>query len=188
MLLGLQWWWWLVGTVGIGGAIAFLVLAPALAAQVFAVVLNFLIGTRIGIGIIVGIAVWFASDTYRSNADAALWQKRVAAFEQAQAERDKKIDADARAAVRKEIEDEKAATAQTEQVTNDWVKTLPPLAATDIICRVGPDADKLRLIAGATVSAGKPAVSKLGSLRAAAGDRIKLRLPAAIGGSSGRLE
>jgi len=188
MLLGLQWWWWLVGTVGIGGAVAFLLLAPALAAQVFAVVLQFLLGTRVGIGILVGMAVWFASDTYRSNADRAIWQKRIATFEQLQDERDKQVDSDARAAVRKEIEDEKAATAQTEQVTNDWVKTLPPLAATDIICRVGPDADKLRLIAGATVSKPKLSVPNLGGLRAAAGNRIHLRLPGALGRSSVRLE
>jgi hypothetical protein len=158
MLLGMQWGWWLVGTVGIGGSIAFLVLAPAIAMQVFTVLFRFLIGTRIGVAILVGIAVWVTSDTYRSNVDQALWKKRIAEFEQAQKDRDAKIDSAAREQVREEVEREKAAAAQTEKVTDDFVKSLPPLPSTANYCLVGPDSDRLHVIAGAPLRKGKHGV------------------------------
>ena len=79
-------------------------------------------------------------------------EAQMAAFETAQNTRDKKIDADARAAVRKEIDDENAATVQTTNKVKVYEQALPILPPTDTICRVGNDADKLRVIAGAPPS------------------------------------
>lgn len=158
-LFGIWWLWWLVGTLGLGGTIAAFVMAPAVAMPVFQAALRFLLGTRIGVGLLVGLVVFVAADIHRSRLDQRVWDAKVASFEQRQKERDQKIADDTRAAVTAEIAAQNVANAATDQKTEDFTHDLPPIPATGNPFAVGPDACRLRNIAGLPCSepGGEPA-------------------------------
>lgn len=153
--LAIEWIWWIFATFGIVGIICLWIFAPAAASIALKAVVaffQFVFGYRIGCAIVAAVIAFAIADYHRARVDEADWQAQMAAFESAQASRDKQIDADARAAVRKEIDDEKAATVETTNEVKVYEQALPILAPTDNSCRVGPDADKLRIIAGAPAS------------------------------------
>lgn len=149
--LALEWFWWIFATFGIVGIIAVWFLAPSVAALIMKGVIAFftlIFGYRIGCAIVAAIVAFLIADYHRARIDEADWKQQQAAFIQAQAARDKQIDVDARAEVRKEIADEKAATAATTNEVQVYEQALPVLPPTDTVCRVGSDAGKLRAIAG----------------------------------------
>lgn len=149
--LALEWFWWIFATFGIVGIICLWFFAPTVASlllKAVAAFFQFVFGYRLGCAIVAAVLAFAIADYHRAKVDEADWRAQMAAFDAAQDERDKQIDADARAAVRKEIDDEKAATAETTNEVKVYEQALPILPPTDSSCRVGPDADKLRVIAG----------------------------------------
>ena len=153
--LAIEWIWWIFATFGIVGIICLWIFAPTAAAMVLKAVVSFFqlaFAYRIGCALIAAAIAFAIADYHRARVDEADWQAQMAAFNAAQDTRDKQIDADARAAVRKEIDDENAATVQTTNEVKVYEQALPILPPTDTICRVGNDADKLRVIAGAPPS------------------------------------
>lgn len=143
-----QWIWWLVGAVGIGGTIALWFLAPVVAQPVLGGILRFLFQTRLGFGLMFAVGSFAFADTHRARLDQAEWNKKVAAFEQAQKDRDARIAEDTRAEVVAELAKEKLADAATQKAQEDFNANLKPLPPGDNPCRVGDDADKLRVISG----------------------------------------
>lgn len=147
----LEWFWWIFATFGIVGIIAVWFLAPTVATMILKGIIAFfslVFGYRLGCAIVAAVVAFLAADYHRARIDEVDWKRRQAAYDQAQIARDKKIDADARAQVRQEIADEKAATATTTNEVQVYEQALPVLPPTDTICRVGSDADKLRAISG----------------------------------------
>lgn len=137
-----------IGVLGVGGFIALIVLAPAVAAQVASAVaklLKWMLSTRIGVGILVGIACllggWLYGDHLGSSRTQANWDaaRESAAAEKASREKEiadkakteeRTIIADERAADKKAIEDLNAQLSKlaTDQCTLsdefiEWLRT-----------------------------------------------------------------
>lgn len=160
----LEWFWWIFATFGIVGIIAIWFLAPTVATMILKGIIAFftlIFGYRIGCAIVAAAAAFLIADYHRARIDEADWKQQQAAFVQAQAERDKQIDADARAEVRKEVADEQAATASTTNEVKVYEDALPILPPTVTVCNVGADAGKLRNIAGQPKSKRKFRLPKL---------------------------
>jgi hypothetical protein len=156
-----QWIWYLIGAVGIGGTIALIVFLPA-ALPILQNVARFIFGTRLGFGLMFGIASFAIADTHRARLDQAEWNRKVASFEQQQKDRDTKIADDARQQVKSELAAEKLAEAATNKAQEQFNDTLKPLPPGDGPCRVGDDADKLRVISGQSGSATDGRVPQVG--------------------------
>jgi outer membrane murein-binding lipoprotein Lpp len=150
-LQAVSWVYWLIGSIGLVGTGLLIWLAPTVLLQAIPVLGRFFLGTRPGVAILAGAICFFIGDVNRSKIDQANFTERTAAFEQAQLERDKKIDMDARDAVRKEIDAEKIAVAATDTQVTTYEQALLPLTPADSKCRVGSAADELRKLAGAPV-------------------------------------
>lgn len=168
--LALEWFWWIFATFGIIGIIAIWFLAPTVATMILKGIVaffNLVFGYRLGCAIVAAVAAFLIADYHRARIDEADWKQQQAVFEQAQAVRDKQIDADARAEVRKEITDEKAATADTTNEVKVYEDALPVLPPTVTVCNVGADADRLRNIAGQPQSKRKFRLPKLTGKRVA---------------------
>lgn len=89
----LPWWTWAIGTFGITGLIAFVLLAPAAANALFSFILNRLgaaLGTPVGAGLIVGslalgLGYLWGGFSAESKCNAAIEQMKEAAREAADA-------------------------------------------------------------------------------------------------------
>jgi len=142
---------WIGGTVGVVGFIAAWILFPA----VFGVVLKgimamfgFVLSYRIGCALVAAIVMGFAVDYWRHDRDNTAFAAKTAAFEQAQAARDKRIAAETREQVRLEIAAEPAKVAVEEKEAKEFTDVVAPLPAGDVIDRVGNDYGRLCELSG----------------------------------------
>lgn len=177
---------WLLGTVGIAGTIALFVAVPAAMpaivnalAKFFGLVLSY----RIGCAALALVAGLLIADYWRAGKDAAEWKRRVAAFEQAQKDRDTRIATEVEAEVRKELATAATNNVAIDQDVREFHEALPAPPTTGNPFRVGDDACKLRRIAGQTecrYGKGALPVPKARPRATRAGDYTRYRLPRLI--------
>lgn len=151
---GIAWVYWLVGTLGVAGTIAFFWFAPVVATGVFKFLATFLFTTRIGnIVLAAGIAFMIA-DINRSERDAMEYAEKTAAateaYEAARKQRDTEITEDTRAAVMAELARARLAEAQSNSTVKEFSDALPPAPPVNGTSdfRVGDASCRLRAIAG----------------------------------------
>lgn len=155
MLFGVWWLWWALGTFGLVGTGLMIWLAPTVLLGILKWAVTFCFTTRIGAALLAASIAFFVADVNRSKRDASEYAAKTAQFEQAQADRDKQIETDAKDQVWIEIANQTALNTTTDTEVKEFHDALPPIATTDAcndIVRVGSNAGKLRAIAGAPVS------------------------------------
>lgn len=177
--------WWIVGTFGVAGLVAFWFLAPTAAQLTLQAVVRFfklLLSDRIGCALLAAIAAGLIVDHQRHAYDDAQNAARSAAFEQAQTDRDAGIEKRTREKVWEEIAN---ATAENKVVDTDvkgFTDALPPPPKTGNPFLIGDaDAERLCKLAGQTQCGpvgdqGVPATRRPGR---SAKDQ-KIRLPSLI--------
>lgn len=194
----MEWWktiWWLVATLGVAGTIALFVLAPTVFAKTFEVVVRLftlLVSYRAGCALLAAIAAALVTDYWRHSRDDAEFAARVAAFEQAQKDRDTRIAKETREDVWKEIANATAANDATDKQVKDFHDALPPVPSTGNAFIVGAASCRLRQIAG-FAGCGPDrtqGVPQAGSEGPGTGrpDWAKYRLPGLITRGFGRVE
>lgn len=153
----MTWLWWAVsalGGIGIVGIIALAIFAPPMALAVWKIVSEgfmWFFRTRIGFGIVVGLAVWYGTSWYQHHVDVRAFEEEKAAFRAAQKQRDADIQKDAEAFVRKQIADEYMAQMESDNEVSQFKESLDPAG----VCRIGDDAPWLRDIANGRRSQGR---------------------------------
>lgn len=141
----MTWLWWAVsalGGVGVVGLIVLAIFAPPMALSIWKIISSgflWFFRTRIGFGIVVGVAVWYGTSWYQSYIDHQAFEAEKAAFKAAQKQRDKDIDADAKQFVLKQIADEYMA-----QQESDYEASQLKASLGNRECPIGDDAAKLR--------------------------------------------
>ena len=151
---GIAWVYWLVGTLGVAGTIAFFWFAPVVAASVFKFLATFLFTTRIGNIILAAGIAFMVADINRSQRDAAAYAEQraaeTAAFEEARKQRDIEITNDTRAQVMAELARARLAEAQSNSDVKEFSDALPPAPPVNGTSdfRVGDASCRLRAIAG----------------------------------------
>jgi hypothetical protein len=140
---------------------------------------RFFTGTRVGVGILVGCIGFMVADIRRSRMDTANFAQRTAAFEQAQTDRDARIEKDTRNLVWHEIADATAANQTTDQQVKEFGDALPPSPPAGNPYLVGADASRLCRIAGKTRcgSGSDQGVPAAGRKSGRPADQRKIRLP-----------
>lgn len=181
LVWGVSWIWYLVGTLGIGGTVALFYLAPA----VLPLILRFLTGTRLGVGIMVGLIAFMVADIHRSRSDTNRYEAEKAAFAQAQADRDKRIAQETRDEVWKQIANATAENTAIDTDVKEFHDALPPISpSVDNPFIVGAASCRLRNIAGfagcGPVRAQGVPKARSKSAGTGSGDRSRLRLPGLI--------
>lgn len=159
MLLGISWLWWMLGTFGLIGTGLMIWLAPTVLLGVLKWAFTFCFTTRIGAALLAASIAFFIADVNRSRRDEAEYAVRTAEFEQAQQDRDKQIENDTRDQVWIEIANETAANTQTDTEVKEFHDVLPTIATTDAcnaVIRVGANAGRLRVLAGAGTPLRRP--------------------------------
>lgn len=149
-------WWWITGlsAAGIFGLIVLFFAANALfwvVAHRATSAFMLLFRTRIGFGIVVGVAVWWSTSVYQHRIDQQEFDRQSAAFKAQQAQRDKDIAADAEKFVIKQIAEEYAAEKDSEYALDQFKASLNP----DRKCLIGDDAAGLRKLVGAGEPVGR---------------------------------
>ena len=186
---------WAVATFGIAGTIALIVFAPAAAKIALGAVVRlfaFVFSYRLGCALVAAIVAALITDYVRHSIDDSRYAAETAAFEKAQEERDERIARDTREWVLKEIADTAQQNVTTDKEVKDFTDALPklpegqPAIHSGNPFRVGDDAARLRKIAGQAErgSDGPQGVQKADTAVARLRDRVRNRLPGAIGGSS----
>jgi hypothetical protein len=179
--------WWIVGTFGVAGLIAFWFLAPVAARLVLQAVVaafEFVLSYRVGCALLAAIAVGFVVDYQRHAYDDAQFAARTALFEFAQKQRDDGIAQKTRDKVWSEIADATAANVSIDDDVKDFtnVPAAVPLPAVRPVGNplVIDAADAVRLchIAGQTQCGpvGSQGVSKARRPGGSATDK-RFRLP-----------
>lgn len=141
-----QWMYWVMGGLGLSGAVALAIFAPVVALALWKIVYSFirlLLGTRIGCALLVGCFAWVASDLNRHKIDDAAFAEKTAQTIAAQKARDATIAASTRTLVLKETADVRAFEQAGKTAVDAFTRGLSAGA-----CPVGADADRLRAIAG----------------------------------------
>lgn len=141
-------WWWVTGlsAAGILGLIACFFAANALfwiIVQAMAKGFMWFFRTRIGFGIVVGVAVWYGTSFYQHRIDTAACEAEKVAFKAAQKQRDKDIEADTKNFTIKQIAEEYVAQQDSDYGVAQFKADLDPAG----VCRIGSDAPRLRDIA-----------------------------------------
>lgn len=141
-------WWWITGlsATGIIGLIALFFAANAMFWIVVQAALKgfmWFFRTRIGFGVVVGVAVWYGTSWYQHSIDVAACEAEKIAFKAAQVQRDKDIDTDAKQFVLKQIADEYMAQQDSDYEVAQFKAALDPAGK----CTIGADAPRLRDIA-----------------------------------------
>ena len=142
----MTWLWWAVSAlsgVGIIGWIVLAIFAPPMALAVWKALSSgfmWFFRTRIGFGVVVGFAVWYGTSWYQHKIDTEACEAEKVAFKAAQKQLSSDIAKDAEAFVRKQIADEFMAQQESNDEVADFTKALNPAD----VCRIGPDAPKLR--------------------------------------------
>lgn len=163
LIWGVSWFWYLAGFLGFGGAVAALYLAgPVVVVPVVQAAFRFLIGTRVGVGILVGCIAFMVADIRRSRMDTADFAERTAAFERAQDNRDKRIEQKTEERVWTEIANQTALNVETDKEVKEFRDAPPPpLPKTGNVFRIG-DSDAKRLC---TIAYGKAGCGPAGGKR-----------------------
>lgn len=97
-----------IGSLGLGGIIALAILAPAtllIVWQVIAKLFFKVIETRVGVGALVAVAVWFVASFYQQHVDNEKFEQQKAEFKAAQLKRDADIARDTKLEVEKRLAD-----------------------------------------------------------------------------------
>lgn len=145
--------YWLVGTAGVAGTIAFFAFAPTAAAIVGKAIVRFfsiVFSYRIGCAVVAATLAWFIADFVRHSSDDARYAAEVAEFEKAQDARDKRIKEETTADVWREIANATAENVVTDTAVKDFTDALPKPPETGNPFRIGDDAMRLCKIAGET--------------------------------------
>jgi hypothetical protein len=143
--------YWVVGTVGIGGAIALACFFPAVAKLLLDGVVRFfalVFSYRIGCALVAGALAWFVADYVRHSIEDDKHAAEVEAFEKAQKARDARIKTETRALVWEEIANATAENAVTDKDVKDFTDALPKPPDTGNPFAIGSDACRLRAIYG----------------------------------------
>lgn len=189
-ILGISWLWWLLSTFGLGGTVIIVWFFPAVAVKIGATLLNFFLTNRWGNMLGVAIVVFIVADINRSLRDEHEFAARTAAFEQEQHARDERIAAETRITVQAEMAAQAKADTKTDTEVKDFTNALPPVPFADSNpFRVGPDACKLRALAGQPGCGPQSVprrVQKVGAPAAPQPDHGGFGLPAALGRILGR--
>lgn len=157
--------WWIVGTFGVAGLVAFWFLAPTaaqLTLQAVVRLFKLLLGYRVGCALLAAVLAGAIVDHKRHAYDDEQFAARTALFEEAQSRRDATIAQATRDKVWAEIAN---ATAENVSIDND-VKEFtdaPPRVPTGNTLRISDaDADRLCKLAGQTQCGpiGREGVSK----------------------------
>ncbi len=149
----MTWLWWAasaLGSLGIIGAIVLAIFFPPMLLVVWKIVSNaflWFFRTRIGFGIVVGVAVWYGTSWYQHRIDVQACEAEKAAFKVAQKKRDSDIAKDTEQFVRKQIADEYMAQQESDNALAQF-KTETHAANPDRKCPVGADAPRLRQLWG----------------------------------------
>jgi hypothetical protein len=188
---GVAWIYWLVGTLGVAGTIAFFWFAPVAATAVGKFLLTFLFTTRIGNIVLAAGVAFMVADINRSEQDALKYAREkaadTAAYEEARKQRDTEISEDTRAAVMAELARRRLAEAQLNSDVKDFSNALapaPPVNGTSDF-RVGDASCRLRAIAGYAgcgpeAAAGGVSKARPKGLRSRLPDWAQYRLPDVI--------
>jgi len=152
-LLGIQWFWWLLGTFGTGGVAVLAYFFPAVALGIGQWLIKFVLTTPIGAALAAGAITWFVADTNRSIRDQHEFAARSAAFVQLQQQRDKNIAQTTREDVLRELASKSLADAKLDNDVKDFQNAFPPVAIAPVKdgpdpLRVGDASCRLRAIAG----------------------------------------
>lgn len=179
------WAWWIVGTFGVAGLVAFWFLAPTAAQLALRAVIKafqFALSYRIGCALLAAIAVSLIVDYQRHAYDDKQSAQRAAIFEAAQRQRDARIAEETREAVWTEIANATAANAVIDTDVKEFSDVLPPPPPTGNPFRVGGDAGRLCHIAGKTECgpAGRKGMSEARRPSGRSGNHAKIRLPSLI--------
>lgn len=143
--------WWIVGTFGIAGLIAFWFLAPTaaqLALRGVVKAFQFILSYRIGCALLAALVTGLIVDERRHSYDDAQFAKQTAMFEAAQKMRDVRIAEKTREAVWVEIANATAANNVVDNDVKEFRDALPPPPPTGNPFLVGADAGRLCHIAG----------------------------------------
>lgn len=161
----LAWAGGIIGSIGIVGLIALAIFAPPIAAAIWKAIMSFINwfwSTRLGVGVMVGIAVYYGAIWYQHRVDEARYAKLTAEFKAAQAKRDKDIAAQTEADVRKKLKEEEDDDAEAAKDAAAIAAEVDPDPA-DSGVPVGPAvAAKLCHLAGRSCSSGADNVQPAG--------------------------
>lgn len=190
------WWklvYWIFATGGIAGLIALAVFYPLALIGIWNAVkklFGFVLSYRIGCAIVAAILAAFIADYWRHDIEDERHAAEVAAFEQAQDDRDKRIRKETRDEVLIEIANAAAESAVTDKDVKEFTDALPPIAPTGNPFRVGADACRLRHIAGQAECGphGVKRVPKADTSNEGVGHRRALGLSSVVRRSLGRDE
>jgi hypothetical protein len=177
--------WWIVGTFGVAGLVAFWFLAPTAAQLTLQAVVKFfhlVLSYRVGCALLAAIVAGLIVDHKRHAYDDEQFAKRTALFEEAQRRRDDTIAKDTREKVWIEIGNATAANKIVDNSVKGFSDALPPPPKTGNPFLVGADADKLCNIAGKTQCgpSGDQGMPKARRPGGRPGDHAKIRLPSLI--------
>lgn len=145
--------WWIVGTFGVGGLVAFWFLAPTAAQLTLQAVVKFfqlVLSYRIGCALIAAVLAGVIVDYKRHAYDDAQFAARTAAFERAQTARDGRIAQETRDKVWKEIADATAQNVSIDNEVKEFSDAPPPAATGNPLLISDADADRLCKLAGQT--------------------------------------
>lgn len=168
-------WWWITG-LGATGIIALAVLFFAANALFWIVVQKIASGfmwffnTRIGFGIVVGMAAWYGTSLYQHHVDQREFDRKTAEFKAQQKQRDSNIAADAKEFVIKQIADEYMA-----QQESDYEAAQLKTGLSGTGCPIGDDAPILRrfIEVGGTVGSGHKGLRSIAPKKGVPADQRK---------------
>jgi hypothetical protein len=177
--------WWVLGTFGLAGLVAFWFLAPTaaqLTLQAVVRVFKLLLSYRIGCALLAAIAAGLIVDHKRHAYDDQQFAARTAAFEDAQHQRDGRIAQETRDKVLADIANATSENAVIEKDVKEFSDALPAPAPTGNPFLVGADADRLCRIAGKTQCgpSGDQGMPKARRPGGRSGNHAKIRLPSLI--------
>lgn len=139
-----------VSGLGIGAIVVLAIVAPA----AFVIVWRMIVAsffkmteTRLGVALIVGVAVWLVASFYQEHVDKIAFSKGETEFKAAQAKRDADIAKDTEAFVRKQIADEFIAQQDSDNEVVTFEKQIDGRNNSSVF-RVGDDACRLRKLGG----------------------------------------
>lgn len=181
-----QWLWWIFGTFGLVGLVAFWFLAPTagqLTLQIVVRLFKLLLSYRIGCALLAAIAAGLIVDHKRHAYDDEQFAKRTAAFEAAQDHRDATVAQNTRDRVWIDIGNQTALNVETAKEVKEFRDVLPPTPKTGNVFRIGDDdARRLCIIAYGKVGCGPSGGKRVPEARRPGrhSDNSGLRFPDAV--------
>lgn len=178
--------YWVIGTVGVGGAIALACFFPAVAkllldgvVRFFALVFRY----RIGCAVVAAALAWFVADYVRHSIEDDKHAAEAVESAKANLARDARIKTETRAMVWEEIANATAENAVTDKEVEGFTNALPKPPDTGNPFAVGADACRLRKLYGQAGCGpvGAKGVPKADTKADGVGDRGANRLSGLVG-------